>query len=40
MYRHRYDNVVNSIVWKTIQEDLAPLLAVVLAEIAALDSNK
>jgi uncharacterized protein with HEPN domain len=40
MYRHRYDNVVESIVWKTIQEDLAPLLAVVLAEIAALDSNK
>jgi uncharacterized protein with HEPN domain len=36
MYRHSYDNVVESIVWKTVQQDLAPLLAVVLAEIEAL----
>jgi uncharacterized protein with HEPN domain len=37
MYRHGYDNVVESIVWQTVQEDLAPLLAVVVAEIDALD---
>ena len=35
MYRHSYDNVVESIVWKTVHEDLTPLLAVVLAEIDA-----
>jgi hypothetical protein len=23
MYRHSYDNVVETIVWKTMQEDLA-----------------
>jgi uncharacterized protein with HEPN domain len=40
MYRHSYDNVVEAIVWKTVQEDLAPLLAVALAEIAALDVDK
>jgi uncharacterized protein with HEPN domain len=33
MYRHSYDNVVEAIVWKTLQEDLPPLLAVVQAEI-------
>jgi uncharacterized protein with HEPN domain len=36
MYRHGYDNLVESVVWKTVQEDLAPLLAVVMAEIDAL----
>ena len=40
MYRHSYDNVVESIVWKTVQEDLAPLLAVVVAEIDALDHDQ
>jgi len=35
MYRHSYDNVVEAIVWKTVEEDLAPLLAVVMAEIQA-----
>jgi uncharacterized protein with HEPN domain len=40
MYRHSYDNVAASIVWKTLQEDLAPLLAAALAEIAALDADK
>src|ERR1019366_2721932 len=40
MYRHGYDNVVESIVWKTVHEDLAPLLAVVVAEIDALDSGQ
>jgi uncharacterized protein with HEPN domain len=39
-YRHGYDNVVESIVWKTVQEYLPPLLAVALAEITALDTAK
>jgi uncharacterized protein with HEPN domain len=34
MCRHSYDNVVETIVWKTMQEDLAPLLAAVMAELA------
>ena len=33
MYRHSYDNVVETIVWKTVQEDLTPLLEAVMAEI-------
>jgi len=37
MYRHRYDNVAENIVWKTLHEDLGPLLAVIEAEINALD---
>ena len=32
-YRHQYDNVTESYVWRTVQERLPPLLAVVLAEI-------
>jgi uncharacterized protein with HEPN domain len=40
LYRHSYDNVVESIVWKTVQDDLAPLLAVVLAEIETLQGDK
>jgi uncharacterized protein with HEPN domain len=35
MYRHSYDNVVETIVWKTVQEDLSPLLVAVMAEIQA-----
>jgi uncharacterized protein with HEPN domain len=27
MYRHSYDNVVEAIVWKTVQEDLAAVMA-------------
>jgi len=38
MYRHSYDNVVETIVWKTVQEDLAPLLAAVMAELQAHES--
>ena len=34
-YRHRYDNVTESYVWRTVQEHLPPLLAVVQAEIDA-----
>jgi len=33
MYRHNYDNVAESFVWKTLREDLPPLLAVVLTEL-------
>ena len=40
LYRHSYDNVVEAIVWKTLQEDLAPLLAAVLAEIDALEQGR
>ena len=32
-YRHQYDNVMESYVWRTVQEHLPLLLAVVLAEI-------
>jgi hypothetical protein len=40
LYRHSYDNVVEAIVWKTLQEDLAPLLAAALAEIDTLDAGR
>ena len=40
MYRHSYDNVVEAIVWKTVQEDLAPLLAVVQAELDAHEAGQ
>lgn len=32
-YRHQYDNVAEQQIWKTLQNDLAPLLAITLAEI-------
>ena len=38
-YRHRYDNVAESYVWRTVQDHLPPLLAVVLSEIAILDAG-
>jgi uncharacterized protein with HEPN domain len=38
-YRHRYDNVAESYVWRTVQDHLPPLLAVVLSEIAVLDAG-
>jgi uncharacterized protein with HEPN domain len=37
-YRHQYDNVTESYVWRTVQEHLSPLLAAVLAEIDILDA--
>lgn len=37
MYRHGYDNIVESIVWKTVQDDLTPLLAAVITEIDKTD---
>ena len=36
-YRHQYDNVAESYMWATLHNDLPPLLAVVVAEIEALD---
>jgi len=35
-YRHRYDNVAEDYLWRTVQRSLHPLLAVVESEIAAL----
>ena len=32
-YRHRYDNVAELEIWKTLQHHLSPLLAVTLTEI-------
>jgi len=36
-YRHLYDNVTESYVWRTAQEHLPPLLAAVLAEIRTIE---
>jgi len=33
IYRHNYDNVLESVVWFTVQEELEPLLAAVTAAI-------
>jgi len=38
-YRHRYDNVTESYVWETVHVHLGALLAVILAEIRALDGE-
>ncbi len=37
-YRHNYDNVAELFIWKTVREDLSPLLAAVLAEIEAAET--
>jgi uncharacterized protein with HEPN domain len=34
VYRHKYDNVAEEIVWSTVQKSLAPLLTAVEAELA------
>jgi len=39
IYRHNYDNVEERIVWSTVHRDLAPLLAVVEAELAEFDAG-
>ena len=36
---HDYDDVAETIVWETVRKRLAPLLAVVAAEIAAFESE-
>jgi uncharacterized protein with HEPN domain len=33
-YRHRYDNVAEDLVWKTVRQDLDPLILVVNSELA------
>ncbi len=37
IYRHAYDVVDETLVWHTIQHDLAPLCAVIVAELSRLD---
>ena len=39
-YRHQYDNVSASYVWRTVQDHLPSLLAIVQAEIAILDTGE
>jgi len=36
VYRHEYDNVEESYVWRTVQRHLSPLMTVVETEIARL----
>ncbi len=38
-YRHSYDNVVEAIVWKSVQRDLSPLLDVAELELKHLDNE-
>ena len=39
VYRHDYDNVAQEIVWRTVQNNLAPLLAAVESELARFPEN-
>ena len=39
VYRHDYDNVAEDIVWRTVQNNLAPLLAAVESELARFSEN-
>jgi uncharacterized protein with HEPN domain len=39
VYRHNYDNVAEDYVWRTVQQSLAPLLAVIEDEIARLSDK-
>ncbi|MGA8759999.1 MAG: HepT-like ribonuclease domain-containing protein [Stellaceae bacterium] len=39
VYRHDYDNVAEEIVWRTVQNNLAPLLAAVERELARAPKN-
>jgi uncharacterized protein with HEPN domain len=39
VYRHAYDNVEEDIVWRTVQQRLPELLAVIEDEITKLDDN-
>jgi uncharacterized protein with HEPN domain len=36
VYRHEYDNVAEEIVWRTVKESLAPLIAAIESEIERL----
>jgi len=39
IYRRGYDNVQETFVWSTVQDHLAPLLAVVVAEIQSFEDS-
>jgi uncharacterized protein with HEPN domain len=39
IYRHNYDNVVESFVWRTVHESLPSLVAVIDLEITRLDEG-
>lgn len=39
VYRHDYDNVAEEFVWRTVQNSVESLLAVIDAEIASLESD-
>jgi uncharacterized protein with HEPN domain len=39
VYRHDYDNVAEEIVWRTVQNNLAPLLTAVERELARYPKN-
>jgi uncharacterized protein with HEPN domain len=39
VYRHDYDNVAEEIVWRTVQQSLAALLAAVESELARFPDN-
>ena len=34
LYRHDYDNVAEEIVWRTVRDNLAPLLAIAESELS------
>lgn len=39
IYRHEYDSVAASFIWKTVHESLSPLLMLVEQELEAADRN-
>jgi uncharacterized protein with HEPN domain len=39
VYRHDYDNVAEEIVWRTVENNLSPLLAAVESELARFARN-
>ena len=39
VYRHDYDNVAEEIVWRTVQDNLAPLLTAVKRELSRVADN-
>jgi uncharacterized protein with HEPN domain len=39
VYGHDYDNVAEEIVWQTVQQNLAPLLAAVEGELTRFSEN-
>ncbi len=40
IYRHEYNNIEHCLVWETVKEHLAPLLNIVVDEIARLEAIK